>query len=40
MGEVQGLEETLLHIDEKKAQVDRIKQLPLVARTGNPAGSS
>jgi hypothetical protein len=39
-GEIQGLEETLLHIHEKKTQVDRIKQLPLVARTGNPAGSS
>lgn len=28
-GEAQGLEETLLHIDEKKAQVKRIRQLPI-----------
>lgn len=38
-GEIQGLEETLLHIGEKKAQVERIKQLPLV-RMGRSTGSS
>lgn len=35
-GEVQGLEETLVHIGEKKAQVDRIKRLPLVRVGGLP----
>jgi Phage integrase family len=33
-GEVQGLDETFLHITEKKAQVERIRRLPLnVARS-------
>ncbi len=33
-GEAAGLEETLLHIGEKKAQVDRIRCLPVVQFTG------
>jgi hypothetical protein len=38
-GEVQGLEETLVHLDEKKAQVERIKRLPLVSADGSAVRS-